>query len=418
MTSPAFDSFSSAMSEAIVLGPLTLSVTPLQLILEFLLPSVATLVVVAIIRRMLRNRQQPPAESGTFDARGPQGIPVRVVRILSRLLWLGGFVVTGSLAARLLGAELSAIVSSAFSFLAEPVYAAGGTSISLLTVIFAVPILSFAVWLGNRSYGFLDRTLKENLHLDDGPRFTVTNVGRYVVIFVSAAIGLSIIGINLGSFAVIFGVLGIGLGFGLQTVVANFVAGLVVLFSRIVKEGDRILIGENEATVVRIKLLSTIINTLRNETIIVPNQHLVNNQVYNYSYEDTSIIVVNDVQVSYASDLDRVGDALRRVGERNPWRITDKEPFVLYKSFDDSGITVGLHCWIRAARDRVRAFSWTNLEIWREFRKSGIEIPFPQVDLHVRDTPTARRHLAKLRPGPRVIRAGLARKHLSDRPQA
>lgn len=318
--------------------------------------------------------------------------------------------VVSALAARLLGAEISLILSSVLSFLSEPVYAAGGTSISLLTIIFAVPILSFAVWLGNRSHKLLDRSLKENLRLEDGPRFTVTNVGRYVVIFVSGAIGLSVIGVNLGSFAVIFGVLGIGLGFGLQTVVANFVAGLVVLFSRIVKEGDRILIGENEATVVQIKLLSTIINTLRNETIIVPNQHLVNNQVYNYSYEDTRIIVVNDVQVSYGSDLDRVGEALMRVGERNPWKAPDQQPFVIYKSFDDSGITVGLHCWINAARDRVQSFSWANLEIWREFKASGVEIPFPQMDLHVKDTGEGSRSRRWFRPAPRVIRAGIFRR--------
>ncbi len=404
------------MHESLVLGPLRLSVTPLQLVLEFALPSALTILFVVVLRRMLRKRRRDdagPRESSPPGSR--RGIPQPVLKLLSRLLLFTGAVVIVALAARLLGAEISLILSSILSFLSEPVYAAGGTTISLLTIIFAVPILSLAVWLGNRSHGFLDRTLKDNLHLEDGPRFTVTNVGRYVVIFISAAIGLSIIGVNLGSFAVIFGVLGIGLGFGLQTVVANFVAGLVVLFSRIVKEGDRILIGDNEATVVRIKLLSTIINTLRNETIIIPNQHLVNNQVYNYSYEDTRIIVVNDVQVSYGSDLDRVGEALRRVGERNPWRIAEQEPFVVYKSFDDSGITVGLHCWIRAARDRVRAFSWTNLEIWREFRDSGVEIPFPQVDLHVKDTPAARKHLSGMRAAPRIVRAGIARNRTPGR---
>lgn len=404
------------MNEPLVFGSISLSITPLQLVLEFVLPSVFTLMVVVVLRRVLRRhrREAVSVAAGADDMADvdaePRGIPVRIVRVLSRLLWLAGFVVVSALAARLLGAEISLILSSVLSFLSEPVYAAGGTSISLLTIIFAVPILSFAVWLGNRSHKLLDRALKENLRLEDGPRFTVTNVGRYVVIFVSGAIGLSVIGVNLGSFAVIFGVLGIGLGFGLQTVVANFVAGLVVLFSRIVKEGDRILIGENEATVVQIKLLSTIINTLRNETIIVPNQHLVNNQVYNYSYEDTRIIVVNDVQVSYESDLDRVGEALMRVGERNPWKTPDQQPFVIYKSFDDSGITVGLHCWINAAGDRVQAFSWANLEIWREFKSSGVEIPFPQMDLHVKDTGDAPRSRRWLRPAPRVIRAGIIRR--------
>ncbi|TVQ41011.1 MAG: hypothetical protein EA384_01405 [Spirochaetaceae bacterium] len=184
-----------------------------------------------------------------------------------------------------------------------------------------------------------------------------------------------------------FGVLGIGIGFGLQSVVDNYFAGIVIILTRPIKEGDRILVHDYEGTVAQIRIISTVINTLTNETIIVPNSELVSRYIHNYSYEDISIIVVNWVHVSYNSDLDKVGEVLRNVALSNPYRLEDREPRVFYRSFDDSGIAVSMGTWIRDARERLMASSWTNLEIWRAFKANGIEIPFPQRDLHLRSGP-------------------------------
>lgn len=106
--------------------------------------------------------------------------------------------------------------------------------------------------------------------------------------------------------------------------------------------------------------------------------------MHNYSYDDISILMCNNVQVSYTSDLDHVGEVLLEVGRRNPWAVPEEEPRYRVVSFDDSGISVRLCTWIRDARERISAFSWCNLEIWRAFKANGIEIPFPQMDLHVK----------------------------------
>jgi potassium efflux system protein len=134
---------------------------------------------------------------------------------------------------------------------------------------------------------------------------------------------------------------------------------------------------------VQIRLRSTVINTLTNETIIVPNSQLVSNPVHNYSHEDKRIVVESAVQVSYGTDLDRASEVLLEVASRNPYAISDPPPKVLVLAFQDSGIALALWTWIELATNKLVASSWSNLEIWRAFRAAGIVIPFPQVDLHV-----------------------------------
>jgi small-conductance mechanosensitive channel len=225
------------------------------------------------------------------------------------------------------------------------------------------------------------------MSLDHARRFSASNLLRYAFLVLFILIGLSFIGIDLSSLVVLFGVLGIGVGFGLQNVIANFFAGLVILISRPIKVGDRILVNSFEGDVVQIRLIASIINTLTNETLIIPNAQIVANVVHNYSYEDRRIIIVNSVQVAYESDLDEVGRVLRGVGSENPYRVVNIEPEVLVRSFDDSGITCDLRTWINAASDKMRARSWQNLEIWRAFKHAGITIPFPQRDLHIKTPP-------------------------------
>ena len=212
----------------------------------------------------------------------------------------------------------------------------------------------------------------------------MSNLARYAVMAIVAVIGFSVIGINLSSLAVLLGFLGVGIGFGLQNSVANFFAGLIIILSRPIKEGDRILVNEYEGTVHQIRLISTVINTITDETIILPNSQIVDSYVYNYSYDDISIIICNPVQVSYSSDLDQVELVLREVAGKCPYAYPGRDPRIFFRSFDDSGITVSLCTKIRDAREKNFALSWTNLEIWRAFKAAGIEIPFPQRDVHVR----------------------------------
>jgi len=291
------------------------------------------------------------------------------------------------LASRILGAEMARWLALGFQALNQPFFVSGNTAISVVTILLVIPVFYAAGWVSHLARQSLEQGLTRHLNLDPARAFSLLSVVRFAVMALTAVIGLSIIGINLSSLTVLVGVLGIGVGFGLQDVVANSFAGLIIILTRPIKEGDRILVGEIEGTVVQIKFIHTIVNTVVNETLIIPNSEITNNAMHNYSYDDISILLCNSVQVSYRSDLDQVGEVLMEVGSRNPYAVAGEEPRYRVVSFDDSGITVRLCTWIRDARERIPASSWCNLEIWRAFRRTGIEIPFPQVDLHVRSGP-------------------------------
>lgn len=348
----------------------------MELFLGFVLPLVL-FALVGLVSRVLIRRFFAKSEVAPETQ-------ARVLRGGRRLYRAGFLILLALVVGRLLGAEIFAILGTVFSFLREPIYSSGNTEISIITIILIIPVLYLASWTSKVARTSLDNRLLKRLAMDAAQRFSVSSLLRYAVMIIVAVIGLSVIGINLSSLAVLFGVLGIGVGFGLQNSVANFFAGLIIILTRPIKEGDRILVNEYEGTVHQIRLISTVINTITDETIILPNSQIVDSYVYNYSYDDISIVICNPVQVSYSSDLDQVEVVLREVAAKSPYAIPGHDPRVFFRSFDDSGITVSLCTKIRDAREKNFALSWTNLEIWRAFKAAGIEIPFPQRDVHVR----------------------------------
>lgn len=375
------NAFWGLVSSQIEIGGRTLPFSILSLLTGFVLP----VAVLLLVLRLLKAAGRRGLAKWDLKAKTKERLR-RWGRVGSRAVF---WVTVLTLAARILGAEMFAYINAVLGFLNQPFYESGSTRVSVVTLLLLIPIAYVASMASRAARSTVDRSLLERLSIDPSRRFSISSLVRYAVMGIVFVMGLSLIGINLSSLAVLFGVLGIGLGFGLQGVVANFFAGLVIIITRPIKEGDRIQVEGFEGDVMRIRLLTSVINTLTNETIIVPNSEIVQNRVHNYSYEDRTIILVNDVQVSYASDLDRVREVLVEVGSRNPYRVHSKAAFVLFQSFDDSGITVSLRTWISAAELKQAAHSWSNLEIWRAFRAGGIEIPFPQVDLHVKETPIA-----------------------------
>ena len=147
----------------------------------------------------------------------------------------------------------------------------------------------------------------------------------------------------------LIGTLGIGIGFGLQNVVASFVSGLVIIFERPIKEGDRVVVEGTEGDVAHIRLRSTIITTLTDETIIVPNHQLVGNKIYNNSHEVRRITVINHVSVAYGTDLDYAAEVLKGVALASPYARASAEPDVRVREFADSGILMELWTGIEDA---------------------------------------------------------------------
>jgi small-conductance mechanosensitive channel len=226
----------------------------------------------------------------------------------------------------------------------------------------------------------LDRILRR-LHIKDGIRYTLRRLTEYTFILVGAVIAFQFVGVDLSGLAVIFGLLSVGIGFGLQNVTSNFVAGLVLLFERPIKIGDRITVGDVEGDVEEISLRATKIRTLNNISIIVPNSQLVSSNIVNWSYGDLRIRLDIDVGVSYGSDLDVVLASLKEVALENPKVLKEPEPDVLFRDFGESSWNMRLRLWIDNPQGHHRIRSEINCAIVRKFRDKGVEI---QRDLHVR----------------------------------
>ena len=380
MTMPAF------LREPVVLFGVNFQVTPLQLLLELLLPSVALILAAFLILRLTRRLLKKSSLGGELQ--------IRILRILRLVLRLILVVLIGSLVARLLGTRMVSYFATILRVLNQPFYESGGTSISIVTVILVLPVIYLAIWTSKLVKGVADQTLKHRVGMDPSRRFSIVSLLRYLTLVLVLIIGLSMVGINFASLAVIFGVLGLGLGFGLQEAVSNFFAGIVIILSRPVKEGDRVLVQGIEGTVMQIKLVSSVINTITNETIILPNAQIAYASVHNYSYDNARIIIRNYCQVSYASDLDLAKEVMQSAAVVCPFRDRRKDPVAWVWSFDDSGITMMLSTWIDNAENKNEAYAWLNLEIWRAFKKAGVEIPFPQRDLHIK-TPAPDRFLSQ-----------------------
>jgi len=372
-----FDTFLDAIFiSTLKIGTLELPFNLFTLLIEFLLPLVlmtaAYRILVITFKRFLK-RTSLKEDTGERI--------LRWIRIVLRLLYVFG---TALFAGRLFGAKIFEYLQRFYEILNQPLISSGNTRVTFVTLILMIPVFYFASWAGRASMSIMRKSMLGRMGLDEAQQFSAVNLTRYAVMVVVLLISLTVIGIDLSALTVIFGVLGIGLGFGLQHVVSNFFSGLVIIITRPVKEGDRVLVQETEGTIMQIRILSTVINTLTNESIIVPNSHIVEQTVHNYSFNDPSIIIKNEIGVSYASDIDLVMKVLLGIAEGNPYRMDKNKCWVYLKQFGDFSINFTVYTWIKSTNDKFEAHHWNNIEIWRQFKQNGIEIPFPQLDLHQR----------------------------------
>ena len=224
--------------------------------------------------------------------------------------------------------------------------------------------------------------------MDRGARDALLKITGYVGFVLAALIGLKLTGISFAGLAIVAGALSVGIGFGLQNIVNNFVSGLILLFERPIKSGDFVTVGMVEGTVKQISIRSTEIETLDRQNVIVPNSELVSQQVTNWVLHDPHGRLLITVGVAYGSDTEKVREVLVDVANEHPQVLTDgvsaPKPKALFMGFGDSSLDFELRVWIRQIRQRFDVTSDLNFAIDKAFRENNIEIPFPQRDLHLR----------------------------------
>ncbi|MBB6478377.1 mechanosensitive ion channel family protein [Spirochaeta isovalerica] len=360
----------------ISLGTFNLPFSISDVLLKVLLPLIAVIITYRVILLGLKHLMKV--------LKVKEELAVRISSWSRRIFRVAAFFAGIALIGSLLGTEIAFYIGQFINLLNQPFFETGNTKISLVTLLMLIPVFWAASWGGKYTRVLLDRSFIRNLNIDEARKFSIGSMTRYAVMAVIVLFGLSIIGIDLSALGVLFGVLGIGLGFGLQGTVANFFAGLVLISTGYVKEKDRIVVNNSEGTVISIKMLSTIVSTVTHENLIIPNSHLMENVVHNYSFDDRKVVIINKIQVSYDSDLDRVLEIMVDTVKESPYLVKSENPVARVHSFDDSGITMKLISWINDSANKYEFLGWVNLELWRAFKKEGIEIPYPQLDLHVK----------------------------------
>lgn len=258
------------------------------------------------------------------------------------------------------------------------------TPVSVASILMFALVMLIVMALSRVFNRIFLRTLLQRLQIDESTIYTMLRISHYILMIIGAVIAFQFIGINLSGLAVIFGLLSVGIGFGLQNVTSNFIAGLILLFERPIKIGDRVMVGDTEGDVMDINIRSTTIRSLNNVSIIVPNSEFVSNNVINWSHGDTRIRLIIEVGVSYQSDLDAVLRCLKEVADEHPETLKEPSPDVLLKEFGDSSWNMMLRVWIPNPQRHHLIRSEINCAIVRKFRENGVEIPFPQRDLHLR----------------------------------
>ncbi len=222
------------------------------------------------------------------------------------------------------------------------------------------------------------------MRINEGTQYTLTRISHYTIMIIGAVVAFQFIGIDLTGLAIILGFLSVGIGFGLQNITSNFVAGLILLLERPIKVGDRVILGNQEGDVVEIKMRSTTVRTLNNIAVIVPNSEFVSSKLENWSYGDQNVRVDIDIGVSYESNLEKVMRSLLEVAEEHPEVLKHPAADVLHTGFGDSAWNIRLRIWLEHPRRHPQVRSEINCAIVQKFQQNGVEIPFPQRDLHLR----------------------------------
>jgi len=264
----------------------------------------------------------------------------------------------------------------------------GGMTISIAKISLSIIVFFMLLFLTRSLQRVFGQRILPKTKIEDSVRSSLVQILGYAGTIIALFAGLSAFGFNLTNLALIAGALSVGIGFGLQSIVNNFVSGLILLFERPIKIGDWVVVTSGEGIVKSINVRSTEIETFDRTSIIVPNSELISSSVKNWTHSDKIGRVVVPVGVSYNADPKTVNDILLACAEKNAFTIKSPAPSVVFKDFGDSALIFDLRFFIRNIGDVFKASTQARFDIWYALKENNIEIPFPQRDLHIRSDST------------------------------
>jgi len=267
-----------------------------------------------------------------------------------------------------------------------PLWSAAGQTepTSLADLILAVVAFAPTLVATRNAPALLELALLQRSKLDASVRYTVATVLRYVIIVVGLLVGCHILGLRWGTVQWLVAAVSVGLGFGLQEIFANFVSGIIILFEQPVRVGDIVTVDNTTGVVSRIRMRATTITNWDRQEFIVPNKEFITGRLLNWTLSDQVNRVVVRVGIAYGSDTQLATELLTKIVREHPLILNEPAPRVTFEEFGDSALNYVVRCYLPDMENRLAVIHDLHTSIDREFREAGIEIAFPQQDVHIR----------------------------------
>ena len=258
------------------------------------------------------------------------------------------------------------------------------TTLTLADLGLASLILATATIAAKNIPGLLEMAVLQHLPLDAGARYAVATVSRYLISIAGAVACFGALGVGWSKVQWLVAAMSLGLGFGLQEIFANFISGLIILFERPIRVGDVVTIGDVSGMVSRIRIRATTITDWDRKELVIPNKEFITGRVLNWTLSNQVNRVVVEVGVAYGSDTELATNILLDVAREHPLVMKDPPPHVVFESFGASALNFVMRCYLPNLDNRLTVIHELHVAVDREFRAAGIEIAFPQQDVHIR----------------------------------
>ncbi len=260
----------------------------------------------------------------------------------------------------------------------------GSVTVSIADILAGVAVFMAILWGTKAVQTTAEARLFPQTKLDEGVKHSFRTLIGYAGFILAVLAAIGAVGADLSSLAIVAGALSVGIGFGLQSIVSNFVSGLILLFERPIKVGDWIVTASGQGFVKRISVRSTEIETFDKSSVIVPNSELIANTVTNLTLGDKMGRLIIPIGASYDSDPEAVIAVLEDIAAKHPSVLRKPEPFVLFSGLGESSIDFELRVFVNDIAGGIKVTNQLRLDAFKRFREAGIEIPFPQRDIHLR----------------------------------
>ncbi len=300
----------------------------------------------------------------------------KMFRFISILIWIIA-------ALRILN-----IYQETINFLNSLAFNSGNLRISLLLILKVIIIFSILFWLAGKVSRLVTSRIDKSEGLTPSVKVLLNKIAKFLIFTSAVLFTLSAVGIDLSAFAFLGGAIGVGLGFGLQKIVSNFISGIIILADKSIKPGDVVEIGSVYGWVRKLDTRFVSVVTRSGKEFLIPNEDFITKEVINWSYSDELVRVDAEVGVSYNSDLRLVQELMMKAVEEKKRILDQPAPNVLLIGFGDSSVNFELRFWISDPRNGIQNIrSEVLLSIWDRFKENEIEIPFPQRDYHLKSMP-------------------------------